>query len=126
MPDARPGGSSAADRSPRPTRPSGSGSGSGSAASPGGGTAPSASPSGAAPSAAFGRRSDRSGWNWLLLLPLLAVIYPPLYDRSDPWLFGLPFFYWYQLAVIALSVVCTLLVYRARRVGTAGRAGSAR
>ncbi|HET9655530.1 MAG TPA: DUF3311 domain-containing protein [Kineosporiaceae bacterium] len=61
------------------------------------------------------RRSERSPWNWLLLLPLLAVLYPPLYNRTDPWLFGMPFFYWYQLAVIPVSVVCTLLVYRAGR-----------
>jgi hypothetical protein len=63
-------------------------------------------------------RTDRSPWNWLLLLPLLAVLYPPLYNRTDPSLFGMPFFYWYQLAVIPLSVVCTVLVYVAgRRTG---------
>ncbi len=66
-------------------------------------------------------RADRSAWNWLLLLPLLAVVYPPLYDRADPWLFGMPFFYWYQLAVIPVSVACTVLAYRATR-----RNGSAR
>ncbi len=52
-------------------------------------------------------RRDRSRWNWLLLVPLLAVLYPPLYNRTDPVLLGIPFFYWYQLAVIPLSVVCT-------------------
>ena len=56
-------------------------------------------------------RSDRSPWNWLLLLPLLVTLYPPLYNRKDPQLIGIPFFYWYQLAVISVGVLCTLVVY---------------
>ena len=57
-------------------------------------------------------RSDRSPWNWVLLLPLLTVLFPPLYNRVTPELFGIPFFYWYQMAIIPLSVGCTLLAYR--------------
>lgn len=57
--------------------------------------------------------SDRTAWSLLLLLPLATVLYPPLYNRIDPALFGIPFFYWYQLAMIAVSVACTLAVYRA-------------
>jgi hypothetical protein len=60
---------------------------------------------------------DRSPVNWLLLVPMLLVIWPPLYNRDDPELFGIPFFYWFQLAVIPIGVTCTVLVYRA----TAGR-----
>ena len=56
---------------------------------------------------------DRTPANWLLLVPLLLVIWPPLYNRVDPTLFGIPFFYWFQLAVIPVGVVCTTLVYRA-------------
>ncbi len=56
---------------------------------------------------------DRTPVNWLLLVPMLLVIWPPLYNKADPKLFGIPFFYWYQLLVIPISVVCTLLVYRA-------------
>ena len=63
------------------------------------------------------RRSDKSPWNWLLLLPLLVTLYPPLYNRRTPELFGLPFFYWYQLAVVAVGVACTFAVYRATRTG---------
>jgi hypothetical protein len=67
---------------------------------------------------ASGRASrDRSPVNWLLLVPMLLVIWPPLFNKVDPTLFGIPFFYWFQLAVIPIGVTCTLLVYRA----TAGR-----
>ena len=57
------------------------------------------------------RRTDRSPWNWLLVVPLLVTLWPPLYNRTDPELLGIPFFYWYQLAVIAVGVLCTLVVY---------------
>ena len=60
-------------------------------------------------------RSDRSPWNWLLLVPLLVTLYPPLYNRRTPEVFGIPFFYWYQLAVISIGVLCTYLAYRATR-----------
>jgi hypothetical protein len=60
-------------------------------------------------------RSDRSPWNWLLLLPLLATLYPPLYNRLEPLLFDIPFFYWYQLLAIGVSVVVTVVVYRMTR-----------
>jgi hypothetical protein len=56
-------------------------------------------------------RSDRSAWYLLLLVPLLTVLYPPLYNHQDPELFGFPFFYWYQLAMIPVSVACTLVAY---------------
>lgn len=60
-------------------------------------------------------RSDSTPLNWLLLLPLAATLYPPLYNRDEPRLFDIPFFYWYQLAAIAIGVTCTLIVYRAKR-----------
>ena len=39
----------------------------------------------------------------LLLLPFVGTLYPPLYNHADPELFGLPFFYWYQLAWVLLT-----------------------
>ena len=60
-------------------------------------------------------RSDHSHWNWLLLIPLLATLYPPVYNRIKPTLFDIPFFYWFQLLAIAVSVVMTLLVFRKTR-----------
>jgi hypothetical protein len=56
---------------------------------------------------------DRTPLNWLLLLPLVLVLWPPLFNRRDPELFGIPFFYWYQLAVIPIGVASTAIVYRA-------------
>lgn len=69
-----------------------------------------ASPAGVAP-----RRSDRSPWNWLLAVPIIVPLLVPLYNRHDPELFGWPFFYWIQLAFVALGVLSTGLVYRATR-----------
>lgn len=63
------------------------------------------------------RLSDASPWNWLLLVPCALVLVPPLYNRVEPTLGGIPFFYWWQMVVIPISVVCTLLVYRASRKG---------
>ena len=60
-------------------------------------------------------RTDRSPWNWLLLVPLAAVLFPPLYNRMTPELFGVPFFYWYQLAAVFIGVACTVVVYRRTR-----------
>lgn len=60
-------------------------------------------------------RSDHSHWNWLLVLPLLATLFPPLYNRTEPALFDIPFFYWYQLGAIAIGVTATLVVYRRTR-----------
>jgi len=61
------------------------------------------------------QRSDHSPWNWLLVIPLFATLIPPLFNRTSPDLFGIPFFYWYQLAAIAIGVSTTLIVYRISR-----------
>jgi uncharacterized protein DUF3311 len=58
--------------------------------------------------------SDRSSraWYWLLLVPLVGLLIPPIFNQADPELIGLPFFYWYQLAWVPVSVAVTALVYR--------------
>ena len=48
----------------------------------------------------------------LLLLPLLGLVWVPFYDRAEPALFGIPFFYWYQLLWIPLGSVVLFLLYR--------------
>ncbi len=63
----------------------------------------------------------RSRLAWLLAVPVLLVLYPPLYNREDPALFGIPFFYAWQLLVIPVSVACTVVVYRATTSRTTSR-----
>ena len=65
------------------------------------------------PSGPPGPRETR--WTWLLVIPLLGTLIPTIYNSNDPELIGIPFFYWYQMAWIPLSVLCTLAVYRATR-----------
>jgi hypothetical protein len=55
--------------------------------------------------------SRRGYWNWLLAVPLLLLVYPGLYARTTPELFGFPFFYWYQFAVVIATALLTGLVY---------------
>ena len=59
-------------------------------------------------------RRGRSGY-WLLTVPALAPLLTPLYDRTDPKLWGMPFFYWYQMACVVLSLVILTGVYLANR-----------
>lgn len=56
----------------------------------------------------------RWAWNLLLLVPMV-VLYPPLYNRIEPRLMGMPFFYWFLLAMTVVSAGCTFLVYRMTR-----------
>lgn len=52
----------------------------------------------------------RRAWYALLILPFAGTLIPPLYNRAAPALFGMPFFYWYQLAWIPLTAVLLGLV----------------
>jgi uncharacterized membrane protein len=71
-------------------------------------------------------RSDRSPWNWLLLVPIVVPLLVPLFNRVEPSLFGWPFFYWLQLAFVGLGVLTTVVVYRATRRSPAQRAAADR
>lgn len=56
----------------------------------------------------------RRGWNWwhlLLLVQFVAVLWPPLYNRAEPYLLGMPFFYWYQLLWVIVGAILTAIVY---------------
>ncbi|MEV6927823.1 DUF3311 domain-containing protein [Dactylosporangium sp. NPDC051485] len=56
----------------------------------------------------------RSGY-WLLAMPTVAPMLTPLYDRADPMVWGIPFFYWYQMACITLAIVIITGVHLANR-----------
>ena len=61
-------------------------------------------------------RTGAPPWSYLLLaLPLLGTLIPPIYNTKDPTLIGIPFFYWYLLAWVPISVACTAAFYRATR-----------
>ena len=62
------------------------------------------------------RRSSSSRGRWTLICLLLApaVIVPlavPFYAKVEPALFGFPFYFWFQLALIPASVALTALAY---------------
>lgn len=58
--------------------------------------------------------SSRARWTVICLLLTPAVVIPllvPLYDSVDPTLFGFPFFFWFQLALIPVAVALTVIAY---------------
>jgi hypothetical protein len=57
-------------------------------------------------------RSDRSRWNWLLIIPIVVPLITPLYNFDLPRLWGFPAFYWIQFTFILLGVVTTTVVYK--------------
>lgn len=64
------------------------------------------------------RARERSRWHWLLLAAVLIPLAAPLYNRAQPQLLGLPFFYWCQFAFTGLAALVTgfvQLVTRKRR-----------
>jgi hypothetical protein len=52
----------------------------------------------------------------LLIPPVVLPLWVPLYDKTDPALWGFPFFFWFQFALILVSAVMTVLVYLLSRV----------
>ena len=57
-------------------------------------------------------RTDRSPWNWLLLIPIVLPLLTFLYNHDAPRLWGFPSFYWIQFLFILVGVVTTTIVYR--------------
>jgi hypothetical protein len=74
------------------------------------------------------RRSnaDRNPLNWLLLIPIVVPLLTPLFNATEPRLFGFPLFYWLQLAFILLGVGTTTLLFQLgrRRVTGGLRSGA--
>jgi hypothetical protein len=60
------------------------------------------------------RRRSTGLWLVILVILLPAVVVPlwvPLYDKTDPKLWGFPFFYWFQFLLVACASVITLVAY---------------
>ncbi len=47
----------------------------------------------------------------LLLLPFVAALWVPFYNRAQPEIAGIPFFYWYQLLWIVLGAAILIPIY---------------
>lgn len=41
----------------------------------------------------------------LLLIPCMLALAVPYYNSMEPHLFGIPFFFWYSLVLIPVSVI---------------------
>jgi len=65
------------------------------------------------------RRSAVALAGSLLIVPLVALAIVPVYARSNPHLWGFPFFYWYQFVWVFVTAAFTygayLVIQRARR-----------
>jgi Protein of unknown function (DUF3311) len=51
-------------------------------------------------------------WYLLLVVPMIGTLIPPIYNNKDPTLIGIPFFYWYLMLWVPVTVVCMAIVYR--------------
>jgi hypothetical protein len=60
-------------------------------------------------------RTAPSLWYGLLILPFIATLVPGIYNRWTPRIFGMPFFYAYQLGWTVLSGLLLALFIVATR-----------
>jgi Protein of unknown function (DUF3311) len=49
---------------------------------------------------------------FLLLVPCLLALWVPLYNSVPPFLFSIPFFFWFQLVLIPISALAILAADR--------------
>lgn len=59
-------------------------------------------------------RSRSKAARWLLLLliiPFIAMLWPPFYNYTQPEFIGIPFYYWFQLLWIIITAIITAIVY---------------
>jgi hypothetical protein len=52
-----------------------------------------------------------SPWYLLLLVQFIPALWVPFYNSVEPAWNGIPFFYWFQMALILVSAVVTAIVY---------------
>jgi hypothetical protein len=48
----------------------------------------------------------------LLVIPFVAVLWVPFFNFDAPRLYGIPFFYWYQMLWIPLTSLIIYIVFR--------------
>ncbi|MFI4967147.1 MAG: DUF3311 domain-containing protein [Gammaproteobacteria bacterium] len=59
-------------------------------------------------------RTKRRVWYVILFIPFFVAIWVPLYNRIEPSVFGIPFFYWFQFVLIIVAAIVTALAYKAK------------
>jgi hypothetical protein len=47
----------------------------------------------------------------LLLIPCIVALMVPFYNTVEPNLFGVPFFFWFQLGLVPVSALFILFAY---------------
>ena len=65
------------------------------------------------------RTPSRGHWILIGILLTPAVVLPllvGLYDRTDPEVFGFPFYFWSQMMMIPMAVVLTIIAYYLAKV----------
>ena len=68
--------------------------------------------------------SHSARWTLIVVLLAPAIVVPllvGLYDRTDPELFGFPFYFWFQLALIPAAVLLTVIAYYLAKAGERDR-----
>ena len=61
-------------------------------------------------------RRRRSTGLWVVIIiilipPVVVPLWVPLYDKTDPTLWGFPFFYWFQFLLIICAAIITVIAY---------------
>ena len=60
------------------------------------------------------RKPSTGLWTLIIILlipPIVLPLWVPLYDKTDPTLWGFPFFFWFQFLLILCSAVLTVVAY---------------
>jgi hypothetical protein len=57
------------------------------------------------------RECKWSWWYLLLLIQFVPALWVPFYNSIEPSWAGIPFFYWFQMALILVSSAVTAVVY---------------
>jgi hypothetical protein len=59
-------------------------------------------------------KRHNQAWSWwyvLLVLQFIPALWVPFYNSVEPTFIGMPFFYWFQLALIFVGAAVTAVVY---------------
>ncbi len=59
-------------------------------------------------------RGQRAFWYAVFLIIVGVALSVPLYNRVQPTLAGIPFFYWFQFGWILVTALATALAYRSK------------